>query len=369
MSFMAIDIGSGLTKCSVDENMFYFESLVGTIKEIKDFSFNVANHHVIKVGDKQYLTGPAAKSYIQPEQLVVTAKATWCTDPNQLILLYSAIAKAYPNGYHGDMIVIAGLPMARFTQYQSVHKKLFIGTHKFSTPQHDYCVVIPEANIEVFPQAVGLHFSLVETQRDTDWNKGKTGLIDPGTHTLGYAVIDNGSYSHLNSANEKSAGASAGMMKLAKLMKNELSEQYDWHPNTAELLDALRIGYAEIFVGDKPVKILMKEIAQRYVPQVYGDVINEIVEKWDKGKATKCIISSGGGEYLIDYVRKYIPHAQLLQKTRTARDKINDMALFDVVRGYRIYGQRKYKSQLVEINNKSVATLVRQSDENNVKTG
>lgn len=356
MSFLAIDIGSGLTKCATGDELFYFESLVGQQNDSKNFSFNVAPHHVINVGGKQYMTGPAAKSYIPEGSLVVTTKSTWCTDPNQLFLLYSAIAKKYPNGYRGEMFIVAGLPMARFTKYQSIHKDLFVGIHKFSTPKHEYHVEIPKENIAVFPQAVGLFFSLCETQKDSNWNEAQTGLIDPGTHTTGYAVIEKGIYNNLKSADEKSVGASAGMMKLAKSMKKELAEQYDWEPTMPELLDALRIGHVEIY-GDKPQKIIMKDIAQRYVPQVYGDVVSEILEKWKGAKAIRVIISSGGGEYLADYVKKFIPHAQLLHKTKTAKDKINERALFDVVRGYAIFGKVHFKAKLDAIED-SVVTQI-----------
>jgi hypothetical protein len=348
MSFLAIDIGSGLTKCSTGNEFFYFESLVGQQKDNKNFSFNVDPHHVIKVGDKQYMTGPAAKSYIPEGSMVVTTKSTWCTDPNQLILLYTAIAKQHPKGYKGEMIVVAGLPMARFTKYQSIHRDLFVGKHTFSTPTHDYHVEIPQENITVFPQAVGLYFSLCETQKDSDWNEGLTGLVDPGTHSTGYAVIEKGVYNNLKSADEQSVGGNIGMMKLAKSMRKELAEQYEWEPTMPELLDALRIGHVDLY-GEKPQKIIMKDIAQRYVPQVYGEIINEIVAKWKGAKAIRVIISSGGGEYLADYVRKSIPHVQLLHKTRTAKDKINEAALFDVVRGYAIFGKVHFKAKLEAI--------------------
>lgn len=356
MSLLAIDIGSGLVKVASDDSMFYFESLVGVQKEVGDFSFNVPAHQIIRANGKQYLTGAAAKSYIPNAELVVTTKSTWCQDNNQLYLLYSAIAKAYPNGFAGEMVLISGLPMARFTKYQGIHKALFVGNHVFSTPSSDYNVTIQPNAVEVFPQAVGLYFSLLETQTDQNWNEGQTGLIDPGTHTTGYAVIDKGSYNNLKSANEKSKGASAGMMKLAKEMRGELAEQYDWHPEIPELLEALRVGHVEL-LGEKPQRIILKDIAQRYVPTVYGDVVEEIVEKWDRAKAIRTIISSGGGAYIIDYVRKFIPHAQLLHKTRTAKDKMNDKALYDVVRGYRIFGNEKFKTLLQSINQDVVKPL------------
>lgn len=369
MSFMAIDIGSGLTKCSgIEGDNFYFESLVGQHKEVSDFSFNVEPHFVLNVGDKRFLTGPAAKSYIEPDKRAVTAKATWCEDPNQVYLLYSAIAKAHPNGYKGEMIIVAGLPMSKFSKYHTIHKNLFIGTHKFSTPKHDYVVEILPENIEVFPQAVGLHFSLLENRSDGKWNEGEIGYVDPGTHTCGYAVVSKGVYNNLKSANDKSAGAEAGMMKLAKLMKKELQEQFDWDPETDELLDALRVGYVDI-MGDKVTRIILKDIAARYVPKVYGPVVEELVEKWAKARTMSVLVSSGGSSYIIDYIKRFIPHAELLHKTRKANEKVNEKALYDVVNGYRIYGKIKFKNKLADIKNNVVTAMRNPSAESQQKLG
>lgn len=349
MNFIAIDIGSGLTKCSTgDKKNFYFESLVGVHSDHGDFSYNVEGHLVIHTQGKQFLTGAAAKSYIEPEKRSVTTKSTWCEDKAQTILLYSAIAKAFPDGLEGELVVVCGLPMARFSKHKDSHAKMFIGEHQFTTPSQSYQFSISESNIAVLPQSIGLHFSNLAISKEGSWNKGRVGYIDPGTHTCGYACVDNGVFINLKSADPKSAGGESGLVKLAKAMKPELKEQYDWVPENSELLDALRVGHVE-FMGEKPQRVELKAIAARYVPKVYGAVVNEIVEKWEKARTMRVVISSGGGEYLIEYVRRFIPHAQLLQKKRTAKDSINESALFDVVNGYSIYGTTKFKINVKNI--------------------
>jgi hypothetical protein len=349
-AFVAIDIGSGLTKFSDGSAHHSFPSIVGSYNNHNDFSYDIKPYHEIHSDGKTWLTGPVALSYVKESQRSVTTKATWCEDRAQLILFYSVFANLHPDGYKGQVNVVSGLPMARFASHQKTHKKMFVGTHVFSTSKAKYELIIDDNNIEVLPQCIGLHFSNISNNREVKWGEHIVGYIDPGTHTTDFACVDNGAY-----MNVKSSGEDVGLYKLAKAMKPILEEQYSWTPDDNELLASLRKGVV-LMHGDKPETIDLREIAQICVPKVYAKLFDSIEAYWGNARSMHVLISSGGGHYILDHLKKRFPHAALLNKPKRGKEKeaLND-AIFDVVDGYAIYGKAKFTQNVTHINVKTKA--------------
>lgn len=350
-AFVAIDIGSGLTKFSDGNNHHAFPSIVGSYDNNSDFSYDIKPYHEIKTDGKTWLTGPVAASYIKEGQRSVTTKATWCEDRAQLILFYSVFANLYPDGYTGQVNVVSGLPMARFASHQKIHKSMFVGKHLFSTSKANYELTIDDSTIDVLPQAIGLHFSNIANNREVKWAEHIVSYVDAGTHTTGFACVDNGAYMNI-----KSHGEDVGLIKLAKAMKPILAEQYNWSPDDNELLASLRKGQV-LMHGDKPETIDLREVAQICVPKVYAKVFDSIEEYWGNGRSMHILVSSGGGHYILDHLRKRFPHAALLNKPKRGKEKeaLSD-AVFDVVNGYAIYGRAKFAEKVTPINIKAKAS-------------
>lgn len=350
-AFVAIDIGSGLTKFSDGSKHDSFPSIVGSYDNQNDFSYDIKPYHEIKTDGKTWLTGPVAASYIKEGHRSVTTKATWCEDRAQIILFYSVFAKLHPDGYVGTVSVVTGLPIARFATLQHTHKKMFVGTHSFSTSKAKYELTIDENSIDVLPQAIGLHFSNIANNRDIKWGEHIVGYVDPGSHTTGWACVDNGAY-----MNVKSSGEDVGLIKLAKAMKPILEEQYAWFPDDNELLASLRKGVVMMH-GDKPETIDLREVAQICVPKVYAKVFDSIEEYWGNARSMHVLVSSGGGHYILDHLKKRFAHATLLHKPKRGKEKeaFSD-AVFDVVDGYAIYGKAKFAENVTAINVKAKAT-------------
>ncbi|MGY0314414.1 ParM/StbA family protein (plasmid) [Alteromonas macleodii] len=354
MSFLALDVGSGLTKYLAGKDQCgVIESAVGAVSDENAFIMGVPDHLQIQVGNKNYLTGIGALNNLDESKRVVTTKALWCEDRNQLILFYSVVAKLFPNGFDGEMQLVVGLPVSKFTKHHKVHKAMFVGKHSFKTPHAQYTLSIEDSQCAVLPQVVGLHFTNMAISRDKKIDDSHVGYIDPGTHSCGVACITDGTYNSLRSANEKSKGADAGLHKLAMCIKDELKTAYDYDAEQIEILKAFRKGYIQLH-GEKQTKINLKDVTERHVHRVYSGVIEEMMEKWKGGKTMTVHVSSGGGEYLIDYVKKFFPHATLMRKS--SKTSSTPDPIYDVVKGYAIFGKAKFKDNVTPLTTKKSET-------------
>lgn len=354
MEFLALDVGSGLTKfCTTKSECGDIESAVGTVTDENAFIMGVPDYMQIQVGQKSYLTAIGALNNLDESKRVMTTKALWCEDRNQLILFYSVLAKLYPNGFSGELQLVVGLPVSKYAKHHKAHKAMFVGQHKFKTPSADYDVSVSDHYCAVLPQVIGLHFTNLSISKDKSVEEGHVGYIDPGTHSCGIACVTDGTYNSLRSADDKSKGADAGLHKLANAIKDELKTQFDYEGEQSEILKGLRKGFIQLH-GEKQSKINLKDVAERHVHRVYGGVIEEMITKWKGGRTMSVYVSSGGGEYIIDYVKKSFPHATLMRKTN--RTGSNTDPIYDVVKGYAIFGRVKFKGNVSNIDEKRSGT-------------
>lgn len=347
MTFLALDVGSGLTKYQNGKGECGFiESAVGAVSDENAFIMGVPEHLQIKVGKKNYLTGLGALNNLDESKRVVTTKALWCEDHNQRILFYSVIAKLFPAGLKSALQLVVGLPVSKYTKHHKAHKAIFVGTHQFSTTSASYEITVEESDCAVLPQVIGLHFSNLANSKEKRGEEGHVGYIDPGTHSCGMACVTDGTYNSLRSADEKSKGADAGLHKLAVCIKDELKTAYDYEAETVEILKAFRRGHITLH-GEKQTKVMIKDITDRHVHRVYGGVMAEMIDKWKGGRTMMVYVSSGGGEYIIDYVKKSFPHASLIHPSK--KGVMSPDAIYDVVKGYGIYGRAKFKNNVTTL--------------------
>jgi hypothetical protein len=333
MSYVSIDVGSGLTKFANKEQRSLFPSLVGKCSEKDSFKLGVNEHQLLDIDGQFWMTGTAAQGYIEKTDLVVSTKKSWSETKGHLILIYSAIAYLHPSGFKGKMKIVTGLPIKKYVSEVENFKNKLIGIHKFKTSNFEYEVEFLKNTTIVIPQVVGLHFSNCLKNEKGDWHNKKVSYIDPGTETIGYAVMDEGIFQSV-----LSDGDNVGLAKLAIKIKGYLKSEHKWEAESdTVILKALTNGYIEIFEGNKPSKLNLIEIAQQFVPEVYKEPINNIMKKWNDAKDMHVVVSSGGGKYIIDAIKRRIPHATLLNKDIKSNDKYE--AIFDVVEGYSVYAE------------------------------
>jgi hypothetical protein len=342
--YLAIDIGSGLTKVIHSGGEYYFPSVGGVCNDDKNFEYGVKNHEVIFWNNKRYVVGDCAYSMLDPEHRQTGYAKSYYDKDIQLIYLFSSIARIHKDGYDGPMSLVTGLPISVFGEGHERFLSKIIGTHHFSNKNGTkYCVTFHPQTTKVLPQAVGLHFSHLSANPKSGLDIGKYGYIDPGTFTSAYCTIEDNRYIH-----RLSGGATVGLEKLAKKIKPYFIEQHQWEPkNIEQILKALRVGFIDIYSksGVKS-RLDMREITKLFVPSVYGAMIEEMVNKWDGARDMMVFASSGGGEYVLEEIQKHIPHAQLMhvKKGRKGDLLVNESAFMDVCRGYAVFAKNLDKA-------------------------
>ena len=293
MAFLALDIGSGLTKyCTLKGECGDIISAVGQVTDPAGFTLGVPDHLQIQCEGKAFLIGIGAINNIEEHKRTVTTKALWCEDRAQLKLFYSVVAKLYPDGLTDSVQLVVGLPVSKFAKHHETHKKMFVGLHKFKTPNASYEINVADSDCAVLPQVVGLHFTNLSISSDKSVLEGHVGYIDPGTHSCGIACVSDGVYNALRSADDKSKGSDAGLHKLAMAIKDELRTTFGYEGEVSEILKGLRQGFIPLH-GEKQSKIVLKDVTDRHVHKVYAGVVDEMAEKWKGGKTMRVVISSG----------------------------------------------------------------------------
>lgn len=344
MSYIAIDIGSGLCKFTNKSQKYIFPSLVGKCNTDDSFKLGLEDHQIIQLNNLFWMTGKAAEGYLGSNELQTSTKNTWAETQGYLILLYSAIAKLYPNGYKGKLSIVTGLPIKTYVSNVKEFKSKLIKTHKFNTIKNKYEIEFTEEKTIVIPQVIGLHFSNMIKHPKENWNNMKIGYIDPGTHTIGWACMEDGVFMNI-----LSSGDNTGLSKLAPEIKKYLFDKFNWIPkNNIQILKAFLKGYIELYENGKIIKIDLIDVAQQYIPKIYKPTITKILDDWSNAKDMRVIVSSGGGKYLINTIQKHIPHAIMLNK-ETKPTKTNKAIktidihedVFDVMEGYAIYAESK----------------------------
>jgi hypothetical protein len=334
MDYIAIDIGSGLCKFCRNKKRHVFPSVVGKYKQTNSFKFGIEDHQIIVHNNEQWMTGAAAQNYIETQNKETSTKATWSETKGHLILLYSAIAYLFPEGFDGELPIVTGLPIKKYEKEYENYKNKILGTHEFKTTKSTYKITFVKEKTYVLPQVVGLHFSNIYKNNKENWNEIKIGYVDPGTLSTGWSVIDDGVFN-----NVLSDGENVGLIKLAQEIQNYLKAKYDWAAKDInQILKALTKGYLEIYQQGKLIKIDLIDVAQQFVPQVYKKVFDGIHDCWGNANDMRVIISSGGAMYIIDTLKKHIPHSTIMTKAKKT-DKLEH--LFDVVEGYSVYCENK----------------------------
>ena len=329
--YLAIDIGSGLTKVIHENGQFMFPSAGAVCANDKVFDDGVKPHEVIYWKDKRYVVGQYAYSMLKPEEREFGFSKTYYQRNIQKIYLFSAIAKIYPEGFEGSLALVTGLPVSVFADGQQIYTEALVGTHSFNNKDGaQYKVTFHKEATKVVPQATGLHFANLADAPRAGHDKVRVGYLDPGTYTFGYSCIEENRYIHRDSG-----GFEVGLEKLANAMLPLLKDLHGWEPRHIEdVLRALRLGKVEMFDHHGQSRIIdMVAVAEVAVPKVYGEAFEQIAKTWDV-QNMRVFISSGGGEYLFKTAQRYFPQIKLMHPNKKKGTHFNEDAIMDVCVGY-----------------------------------
>ncbi len=304
---LSIDIGYGYTKAMIPgAKPFLVPSLVGPAETIRYESDVVTENGkgiTIKIGDRWYFVGEQAE--LQSASASQTLDVTRTGSKEQMALFYAAASELLKTT-DSKVTVISGLPVADFDERsKEALQTMLEGEH--SVERHGkHRRTFEVTSTYTIPQAMGSLFALVLDRRgklvDGDLAGGRVGVIDIGTLTTNYILVDRLRYVETRS-DSITTGMAEPLGKIAKDLKREYG--FDWSLQLGRVDRAVRERQVEVF-GD-PVNIA--DMVTPYLEAMADTVVSKARTLWGGGAELKAVVLTGGGaRELASHVRKAYQH-------------------------------------------------------------
>ena len=316
MESIAIDVGSGMTKVKTAEHQSYFRSIVG-IPEDSAFEMGKSNGWTIKQGEKKYVTGEKAVMNVSPENHINTQHLQWFSEEGYKMLLYSAVAAAYPEGFKGSLRLCTGLPVEEFTNHRCQLEEILNGKHTFRANDVEYCVHFKKRSNVVMPQPYGLYVKAVV--ENESWSDEKVGVLDIGSYTSDWTIIED-----LKVRAYANGGAKVGVWTIVNEVKDFLGEQLGVKPGTQDLLESINGRTYRHQGRDVDLNGIIDNGAMKGA-EILVDKINE---SFKDPQSLRIVVGGGGSTFFGRSLKMAYPHAVVLD---------DEMPFMSIVEGYYKY--------------------------------
>ena len=242
-----------------------------------------------------------------------------------------------PVGYTGEgwggglsFRVVTGLPVNWYADRDKVVEHLSgkhvvrranggQAVHRFTV---DEVLVVPQPFGSLFDAILGPEGQIV----DEDLAQGRLGVIDVGTYTTDYVLVD-----RLRYIERGSGTLSTAMSKAYQLIGRSILDTYGLELRMHQVDRAVREGQVTLFGEARSVDWL----ADPVLDALAQEVLAEAGTLWGDGRDLKAILVTGGGAMALgERIRRRYAHARVLP----------DAALANV-NGFFKYGQRKCRER------------------------
>jgi plasmid segregation protein ParM len=336
---VGVDIGYGYTKAVGEATQVVFPSIVGKAERIRyenDVHHQLGSHAepgialVTEEGDR--FVGELA--LLQSRVQWTLLDRSRVEDPSARLLFLAALSElAGEDKAAQPYRVVTGLPVKWYDDRAKVIEQLQ-GKHIVKRVNgHKFVQRFSVADVLVVPQPFGSLFSAIlgaDGQiTDQGMARGRLGVIDIGTFTTDYVLVDS-----LRYVERGSGSISTGMSKGYELVGRSLLDSFGLDLRMHEVDRVVREGEVTLFGEKRSVDWL--------VDPVFDVLAQEILAHagtlWGDGRDLQAILVTGGGAIALgERICRRYPHAQILGDAPMAN-----------VRGFRKYGLRKWRDEIEE---------------------
>jgi len=327
---LAVDIGYGWSKALTLHGQALIPSLVGPSEAIRYESDVIpANGHgiAVEVDGRWYFVGEQAELQSASRSQTLDGSRTGSAEHKAL---FYALASELLATTAGEVAVVSGLPVADYDEKgKATLRDMLKGAHvvkRQGKRERRFEVV----GVHTMPQAMGSLFALVLDRRgqlaDGDLAGARVGIVDVGTLTTNYILVDRLRYVEVES-DSITTGMAELLQKVAKDLKREYG--FDWTLQLGKVDQAVRVRTVEPY-GD-PVNI--SHLVEPHLEALADTIVSHARTLWGTGVELKAVVLAGGGSMeLAPHMRKVYPH------TRT----VGGDPQFANVTGYLRAGLRKF---------------------------
>ena len=307
-TILAIDEGHGYTKALTPRGQVLLLSLVGPAEAIR-FESDVAETNgkgiAVEVDGRGYFVGEQAE--LQSASASQTLDAARIGSTEQKALFYAA-ASELVRTTDDALAVVTGLPVGDYDdRHKEALRAMLRGEHtvrRHGRRERRFTVT----DVYILPQALGSLFALVldRTGRlvDGDLADGRVGVIDIGTLTTNYVLVDRLRYVEVGS-DSITTGMSELLLKVAKDLKRE--HGLDWALQLGQVDRAVRARQVAVY-GD-PVNIA--GLVTPHLEALADTIVSRARTLWGAGVDLKAIVLTGGGSLeLAPFLRQAYRHVR-----------------------------------------------------------
>jgi len=305
---LAIDIGYGYTKGLTARGRVLIPSLVGPAEAIRFESDVIAENGkgiALEVNGRAFFVGEQAE--VQSASRSQTLDVTRTGSTEQKALFYAIVSELVPTNVD-QVAIVTGLPVGDYDdRNKAVLREMLTGKHEVKQ-QGKRARRFEVSNTYTMPQAFGSLFALVLDRRgkliDGDLANGRVGLVDVGTHTTNFILVDRLRYVEVGS-DSITTGMAELLQKLAKDLKREYD--LDWSLQLGKIDLAVRARAVEVYGA--PVNIA--GLVHPHLEALADTIVSKARTLWGPAADLRAIILTGGGSHeLAPYVRQAYVHTR-----------------------------------------------------------
>lgn len=330
MTVLGLDIGYGYTKGLTNQARALIPSMVGPTEAIRFESDVIAENGAgiaLQVNGRGFFVGEQAE--LQSASASQTLDVTRTGSIEQKALFY-AVASELVRTTDQAVAVVTGLPVLDFDDRHKADLRAMLKGEHTVKRQGKHKRQFTVAGVYIIPQAMGSLFALVLDRRgklvDGDLAGGRVGIIDAGTLTTNYILVDRLRYVETGSSSI-TTGMAEMLQRIAKDLKRE--HDLDWVLQLSKVDRAVRDRAVEV----RGVRTNIAGIVNPYLEALADTIVSQARTLWGAAADLKAVVLTGGGSLeLAPYIRQAYPH------TRT----VGDDPQFANVTGYLRAGLRRF---------------------------
>lgn len=303
---LALDIGYGYTKALTQRGQVIIPSLVGPAENIRFESDIIPeNGHgiALDVDGRGYFVGEQAE--VQSASTSQTLDVTRTGSAEQKALFYAVVSDLMPTTT-GEIAVVTGLPVGDYDERnRKALQTMLLGSHKVHR-RGKRVRAFEVTGCYIVPQAMGSLFALILDRRgkliDSDLAAGRVGVVDVGTLTTNYVLVDRLRYVEVGSDS-----ITSGMGELLQKVAKDLKREYglDWSLQLRKVDLAVQRREVEVY-GDRQNIV---GIVTPHLDALADTLLSKARTLWGGGVELKAVVLTGGGSLeLAPYFRKAFPH-------------------------------------------------------------
>jgi len=324
---LALDVGHGFTKGKTADKVTVIPSVVGPAEQVR-FDSGLARDGgiCVTVGERAYFVGELA---LQQSASVSQTLSPTRTGSNEQLALFYAVVSELVGPSTDQVAIVTGLPLGDYNPTnKAILRDMLKGSHTVQRRGRQ-ARAFTVSSVHVVPQGMGSLYNLVLDRngriRDTDLAGGAVGIMDVGTLTTNFVLVN-----QLRFIERGSDSIPTGTGELLQKVAKDLKLQYglDWTGQLAQVDQAVRAGTVELY-GQL---VSIEDLVKPHLAELSDTVLSKARSLWGSGAELRAVVVSGGGGVMLEpYIRKAYSHA-----------RIGDNPQLDNVTGYLLAGLRKF---------------------------